>query len=190
MDQTELFLEMEGAYEEKMANCKLCKKECPREKGKRSSKFYCSDMCYLMKTVEKQINGCWLSKTSIRKDGYSSLKRENKEILAHRLSYQLHKNKIPKDKLVCHTCDVRNCINPDHLYLGNDSINALDRQKRNKSCSQIGEKNHRAKLSKEDVINIRKKLNNGISQKQISSEYKISKTTVSLIKLRKLWGHL
>jgi hypothetical protein len=140
-----------------------------------------------MSETSKEENGCWISSRCIRKDGYSALKINGQEVLAHRLSFSLFKIEIPYDKIVCHTCDRRNCVNPDHLYLGNDSLNALDRQKRNKSSCQKGEKNHRAKLTEEQAKEIKKMKK---TKKEISQLYNIHTSTVAQIRSGRLWPHI
>jgi len=45
---------------------------------------------------------------------------------AHRASHLLFVGPIPEGKLVCHRCDVKQCVNPRHLYLGDHSTNGLD----------------------------------------------------------------
>lgn len=46
--------------------------------------------------------------------------------LAHRLSYELHKGPIPDGLQILHSCDVKNCINPDHLRVGTHSENMAE----------------------------------------------------------------
>lgn len=47
-------------------------------------------------------------------------------VATHRYAYALFRGPIPKGLLVCHTCDIRLCVNPDHLYLGTAHDNATD----------------------------------------------------------------
>lgn len=75
--------------------------------------------------VEKT-DTCWLWQGALTNGyGYMNIGSE-KHVGVHRLSYELANGEIPNDLLVCHKCDVRNCVRPDHLFLGTYTDNLVD----------------------------------------------------------------
>lgn len=106
--------------------------------------------------------GCWLWGASLKEGkcgGYGQLKVNGKEVTAHRVSYMIHKGPIPKGLYVLHTCDVRSCVNPDHLFLGTQKDNIHDMMKK-------GRANHpgRQKLpSLRDTVKHYKRKDGGVS---------------------------
>ena len=93
--------------------------------------------------------GCWIWTSATNTDGYGKFELDYKMIAAHRLSFELFNGPIPRGKYICHRCNRRNCVNPDHLYAGTSSENCYDavRRGRHKSNNLIGIKNPKAKLS-------------------------------------------
>lgn len=80
---------------------------------------------------------CWWWTGAIRdeKRGYGYVKVRGKNIAAHRRAWELANGPIPEGMMVCHRCDNRLCVNPEHLYLGTASHNARDMTIRNRRKS-------------------------------------------------------
>lgn len=73
-----------------------------------------------------EITGCWEWTASLSGAGYGQIKVFGKMRTAHRYSFELHNGEIPPDLSVMHVCDVKKCINPDHLKLGTHAENLAD----------------------------------------------------------------
>jgi hypothetical protein len=80
----------------------------------------------LRSLVKKAESGCWEYQGYRHPKGYGGMAYRGKGWRTHRLSYYLFKGPIPDGMLVCHTCDVRHCINPNHLFLGTIETNNKD----------------------------------------------------------------
>src|SRR6185436_17866061 len=81
--------------------------------------------------VEKIDGGCWLWCGQRFPNRYAQMLTDERfNTTAHRFSYLLHGGEIPAGMFICHRCDVRNCVNPAHLYVGTHEDNNRDRVER------------------------------------------------------------
>lgn len=80
--------------------------------------------------------GCWLWKGKPSHGGYGVFcldkKLGGRRAGAHRVAYELAKGPIPAGMCVCHSCDNRICVNPEHLFVGSHSDNAWDKVRKNR----------------------------------------------------------
>jgi hypothetical protein len=128
--------------------------------------------------VRKQDGGCWIFNG--RPDEYGQLGFERRTHLAHRLSYQMHVGDIPKGLYICHKCDVRGCVNPDHLYAGTHEDNkrdAVDRgrlRKKRGSCHNATPEDFREQIRAEYA-------SGQVSQTYLAKKYGKTQGTISQI---------
>ena len=110
---------------------------------------------------------------------------------AHRFSWELHKGEIPKGLFVCHKCDVRHCVNPDHLFLGTLMDNTIDMV--NKRRQARGEKIANAKLTEKEVRKIRKIYkwrDKEFGTYGLAKKFGTVNSTIHFIITRRTWKHV
>jgi hypothetical protein len=131
------------------------------------------------------VTACWNWTASTRSDGYGQFRVNKKNVAAHRLSYQLAKGEIPHGAMLCHTCDNRRCVNPDHLFLGDHKINAQDASRKGRLGA--AETHPLAKLNNQQVLTIRASKERGVD---LARQFKISPSIISQIRSGQIWKSL
>ena len=133
-------------------------------------------------------SGCWLWVGYYYGNGYGGFNTgKGCHTHAHRYSWRLHKGEIPDGMIVCHHCDNRSCVNPDHLFVGTYSDNANDMFAKGRNNTPRGERHAKAKLTEQDVYNIRADTRTLV---EIGKQYGFDKSYVWKIKNRWHWKHL
>jgi len=114
-----------------------------------------------LKCSPEPMSGCWLWMHGVKdeKHPYGVVTLKGKKIKAHRLSYILHKGPIPDGMHVLHKGDNPVCCNPDHLFVGTHTDNMKDMLNKGRRKTSKGEDGGTSKLSSENVIEIKRKLN-------------------------------
>jgi hypothetical protein len=141
---------------------------------------------FLAKVCPEPASGCWLWQGLVRPDGYGAARFEGKERGAHRVAWMLFRGEIARGMVVCHRCDVRACVNPDHLFLGTAADNARDMAE--KGRNRLGEQHGSAKLTAKQVRRIKAMLaEDRMYVSEIAREFGVSETTIRAIRAGKTW---
>lgn len=135
-----------------------------------------------MQKIEKT-DDCWLWTGGKNYKGYGVfnviIDGHFKARTAHRISYEHHHNTIPTGLVVRHKCRSKHCVNPEHLEVGTQHENILDK---------IRDGTHGHKLTDEKIRDIRSRV--GQTQQKIAEEFKITQPMVHYIRRGKTWKHL
>lgn len=113
---------------------------------------------------------------------------KRREITASRLAYALHSKADPAELVVCHTCDNRACINPAHLFIGTHQDNIADMIAKGRQCR--GKDKHSAKMTEQDVLDIREEYRNGVWPSVLAKRYGVSSKTIKRNAKGLKWKHL
>lgn len=131
-------------------------------------------------------SGCWIWMKHLDISGYGKI-RIGKMFKAHRASWMAFRGEIPAGMWVLHRCDIRCCVNPDHLFIGNCADNVHDMMRKGRARNPNGECNSNVKLTEQQVIEIR---SSGLGCVAVSRKYGICPSTASAIKSKKIWKHI
>ncbi len=130
--------------------------------------------------------GCliWTGPVS-KRTGYGQMIVKGRALSPHRVAYEEALGPIPAGQFVLHRCDVRTCINPDHLFLGTHKDNMRDMQEKRRSAH--GARNSQAKLTPRQVEEIRA---SDLPRAVLARTYSISPASILNIKTGKSWRHI
>lgn len=184
--------------------CKACGKQFEIGPSEAPSRFLkrnsCSNKCgsiirkplglkyRLFRKVSKDPDtGCWLWGGSKSADGYGRITVNNKLVGAHRVSFETFVGPIPAGLHVCHKCDTRNCVNPNHLFLGTNAENVSDKVSKGRQSFLRGEQQAGAKLTENQVREIR---SSNLSQRKLAAKLGVSQSVVFNVKRRNTWKHV
>lgn len=141
------------------------------------------------KYLAEPMSGCWLWEAGGVKKGYGTFHIGPRSYHAHRVAWMLYRGPIVPDTLhVLHKCDNPACVNPDHLFLGTNADNMADMAKKGRRKGRLmGSDNPNAKLSAEDVAQIRALRSSGTSVRSLMKQFGMSDSHIYYIINQKAW---
>lgn len=148
----------------------------------------------------KKTKTCWLWVGAKTSHGYGSINIKHKRRPAHRVVFEIIGKPIPAGLFVLHKCDITFCVNPSHLFFGTHTDNMRDMvaKGRSKHCVFAGETNYNAKLTQQQVNEIRNKYtkrgyryydenNKKITTTEIGKTYGVTQVMISYVLIGKNW---
>lgn len=152
----------------------------------RSAAKFCGTRCQVLASSAVNEQGCWIWTKALSSDGYGRawMPSQNATKPAMRLSYEAFKGPIEEGMCVCHSCDVRACVNPEHLWLGTIQDNNED---------MIAKKRHargergKAKLTESDVRLIRA---DPRGCDLLAREFGVNPSCIVKIRANLIWRHV
>lgn len=115
---------------------------------------------------------CWPWTGTGKGNGYGHTSQGT----AHRVAYELFVGPVPEGMDVCHRCDTRFCVNPDHLFVGTRADNMQDMKHKGRGAG--GNRKH---LKERTIQEVRRRLAAGTSARDVADDMDISYETVSAI---------
>jgi Pectobacterium phage endonuclease len=137
-----------------------------------------------------EADACWPWQGYVPPGGYGQISIKRRGVLVHRLAYELATGREPGDLFVCHSCDNKACCNPAHLFLGTNGDNQRDASK--KGLLAHGSRHPNAKLTEDDVREMRHRRDLGESQYALARAFGIGRPQVAAITNRpeENWAHV
>jgi hypothetical protein len=167
---------------------------------------------------KSDVDGCWLWTGALADGRYGVVKFDHRRLATHRVSWEMAYGPIPKGMNVCHRCDNTRCVRPSHLFLGTHTDNANDRhaKKRDAKGDRHGSRTHpnalprgdahwqrrmpekaargervgNAKLTAEQVREIRTLRAGGRTLQSLADQFGVRVGNISAIVARQTWKHI
>ena len=144
---------------------------------------------------------CWEWQGSRSTSGYGSIRVNGRQTGAHRLALALHLGRVIRaEECACHHCDNPPCCNPTHLFAGSNADNVRDRDNKGRQVRKPrdeatvrhrrGDGHPQAKLTENDVREMRCRRSQGLSYDKIGREFSIHRTVARRACNGELWSHV
>ena len=135
----------------------------------------------------EQNSGCWLWGAGTNHRGYGTFHFGSRNTLTHRVSFAWFISDVPDKLHVLHRCDTPACINPQHLFLGDDTANCRDCAAKGRRGDRRGEDSARAQITEAMVVAIAGDLR---PYADIAAEHGVTIPNITAIKNGRSWQHV
>jgi hypothetical protein len=143
------------------------------------------------RSIPEPNSGCWIWIGAISNNGYARVRTGGRTISGHRLAYEsIYGPMIGSD--ACHKCDVRCCVNPDHVFMGSRSDNMRDCSNKGRIrginvAGLSGEQCPSSKLTRSEVDIIR---SDSRSARSLAKVFGVDRSTIGHIRRGLTWRGL
>ena len=152
----------------------------PRLKGTLEEKL-------LMNSVITE-TGCRIWQRTKNNIGYGQMRHDGKMCRVHRLAFELWVEPLGDGMCVCHTCDVRACLEPTHLFQDTQQGNTDDMVEKGRQAK--GEAVGGAIFCEYDILEMRALYDAGFGLSELGRMYDVYPATIQHIVKRRSWKHL
>lgn len=134
------------------------------------------DAFMLSRSKLDEDTGCWNWSKCVQSNGYGRVRHDGRTAYAHRLSYLMLVGEIPDGFDVCHTCDNRRCVNPDHLFVGTRKDNMQDAVSKGRQAS--GDVLPQTKLRGDAAMRALEQIHKGRLYADIAKDFGVTRTSI------------
>lgn len=140
--------------------------------------------------VARSADDCWLWTGATKNAGYGRLKVGGASLTSSRIAWELMNGEPLGERHALHTCDNPGCCNPNHIVAGDHATNMAEARDRGRlrPAGMPGARNPRAKLTDQDVKDIRELVASGLTNVEIAKRYGVTHSMISHIRTGRSWG--
>lgn len=153
-------------------------------------KYTTSDIARFNSHVKVMPSGCHEWQASRMASGYGRMSIDGNHRGAHRVSWEITNGPIENGLFVCHKCDNKLCVNPDHLFLGTQKENLNDCVRKGRTNRAHGERAARSTVTEIEVVKIRELARSGMMYRDIAKMFPIGTRGIGHIVRRRTWKHV
>ncbi len=141
-------------------------------------------------------DACWIWRGALGSGGYGQVHFKHPEYKlkkgtkwkTHRLAFLFTHGTLFES--ICHKCDTPACCNPAHLWGGTHAENMRDRDEKGRHKPLRGEENGSSRFTEKDILAIRRKFEEGMTQTAIANEFGVKPGHIHLVIRKKIWRHI